>query len=157
MKVAILVCCEEGMNIVQETIEVLESFTVSCDVFVLLDYGNVQKTVELVRNIERNDYEVIVVADKMATPLPGIVSAYTTLPVIGVPIATALSGLDSLLSMCQLKPGMPVATMAINGGRNAALFVIAILALKDEQLKTKLIEYREDMKRKVLQENQQLF
>lgn len=89
--------------------------------------------------------------------MPGVIAAYTILPVIGVPIKTStLSGLDSLYSIVQMPKGIPVATVAINGSANAALLALEMIALKDADIKNKLIAYRRQMSSEVLQKNQRL-
>jgi 5-(carboxyamino)imidazole ribonucleotide mutase len=91
-------------------------------------------------------FEVIIAAAGMAAHLPGVVAAWTSLPVIGVPLAqgggTSVSGLDALLSIAQMPPGVPVGCMAVNGAKNAALFAAAILALKHEPVRAALAEFR---------------
>ena len=95
--------------------------------------------------------EIIIAGAGGAAHLPGVIAALTTLPVIGVPVKSkALNGLDSLLSIVQMPSGIPVATMAIDGARNAALYAVAILALKDEGLSAKLQEFRKAQSDKVL-------
>jgi 5-(carboxyamino)imidazole ribonucleotide mutase len=92
-----------------------------------------------------NGFEVVIAAAGMAAHLPGVVAAWTSLPVIGVPIASGssgVSGLDSLLSIAQMPPGIPVACMSVNGARNAALFAAAILALKHEKVREALESFR---------------
>lgn len=96
---------------------------------------------------EENKIQVIIAGAGGAAHLPGMLASFTTLPVVGVPInATALNGMDSLLSIVQMPKGIPVATMAIDNAANAALFSLRILGLNDHQLRSKLIEYRENMK-----------
>jgi 5-(carboxyamino)imidazole ribonucleotide mutase len=104
-----------------------------------------ERTVELVKKAEKNGVKVIIAAAGMAAHLPGVVASHTTLPVIGVPLpGSALSGMDSLLSIAQMPAGIPVACMAVgsHGARNAALMAAEILALSDDDLRSKLIEYR---------------
>ena len=93
----------------------------------------------------------------MAAALPGVIAAHTTLPVIGVPINSgALMGVDALYSMVQMPPGVPVATMAVNGGQNAALFAAEVLALTDAKLAGKLDDYKKKSAAKVTQANEVL-
>lgn len=107
-------------------------------------------TIQLVRNAEKDGVKIIIAAAGMAAHLPGFIASNTVLPVIGVPLAgSALSGADSLLSIVQMPAGVPVATMAIgaHGAKNAALLAVEILALSDDVLKAKLIEYRKELER----------
>lgn len=104
-----------------------------------------ERTVKLVKEAEKEGVRVVIAAAGMAAHLPGIVASHTTLPVIGVPLpGSALSGMDSLLSIVQMPAGIPVACMAVgsHGARNAALLAIEILSLSDDVLKRKLVEYR---------------
>ena len=95
--------------------------------------------------------EIIIAGAGGAAHLPGVIAAYTTLPVIGIPVKSkALNGLDSLLSIVQMPSGIPVATMAIDGARNAALYAVSILALHDDALASKLKQFRQQQSDKVL-------
>jgi len=99
--------------------------------------------------------DVISAAAGMAAHLPGVIAAFTTLPVIGVPIkAACLEGMDALLAMVQMPSGIPVATVAINGAKNAAILALQILALSNPELRTKLKVMKENMKLEVLKKNE---
>ncbi|OGC94813.1 MAG: 5-(carboxyamino)imidazole ribonucleotide mutase [candidate division Zixibacteria bacterium RBG_16_53_22] len=106
------------------------------------------RTIELVKQSERDGVKIIIAAAGMAAHLPGVIASHTLLPVIGVPLAgSALGGVDSLLSVVQMPAGIPVATMAVgsHGARNAAVLAVEILALSDPNLKVKLEEYRREL------------
>ena len=92
----------------------------------------------------------------MAAHLGGVIASMTTLPVIGVPIKSSLEGLDSLLSIVQMPPGIPVATVGINGAMNAAILAVQILALSDESLDRKFAQYKSDLKNKITKANAEL-
>ena len=92
----------------------------------------------------------------MAAHLPGVIAAMTVLPVIGVPIKASLEGLDSLLAIVQMPPGIPVATVGINGAQNAAILAAEILALSDPELQQKMIAFKEELKTKVVKANEEL-
>lgn len=101
--------------------------------------------------------KVIIAAAGMAAALPGVIAANTTLPVIGVPIkGSVLDGMDALYSIIQMPPGIPVATVAINGVMNAAILAVEILALSDEDLATKAVAYKESLKNKIVKANEEL-
>ena len=110
-------------------------------------HRNPAKVQQFVASAQDNGFEVIIGAAGMAAHLPGVIAAWTPLPVIGIPVAqsggTAVSGLDSLLSIVQMPPGVPVACMAINGAKNAAIFAAEILALKHDDVRAKLTAFRE--------------
>ncbi|HKL41109.1 MAG TPA: AIR carboxylase family protein, partial [Clostridia bacterium] len=100
--------------------------------------------------------EVIIAGAGMAAHLPGVIAAMTTLPVIGVPINASLDGMDSLLAIVQMPPGIPVATVGINGAQNAGILAAQILASGDENLKKILKEYKENLKTKIVKANTEL-
>jgi 5-(carboxyamino)imidazole ribonucleotide mutase len=100
--------------------------------------------------------KVIVAAAGMAAHLPGVIASMTTLPVIGVPINSSLDGIDALLAIVQMPPGIPVATVGINGAANAALLAVQILATNEEKLQKKLILYKEELKKKIINANNDL-
>ena len=99
---------------------------------------------------------VIIAAAGMAAHLPGVIAASTTVPVIGVPIKGMLDGLDAMLSIIQMPPGIPVATVGVNGALNAAILAAEMLALSDEVLAAKLCAYKEGLKEKIVKANQEL-
>ena len=92
----------------------------------------------------------------MAAHLPGVIAAMTVLPVIGVPIKASLEGLDSMLAILQMPPGIPVATVSINGAQNAAILAAEILAVSDQDLYNKMLAFKEDLKTKVVNANEEL-
>ncbi|MBO6059686.1 MAG: AIR carboxylase family protein, partial [Bacteroidaceae bacterium] len=98
----------------------------------------------------------IIAGAGMAAALPGVIAASTTLPVIGVPIKGMLDGLDAMLSIIQMPPGIPVATVGVNGAQNAGILAAEMLALGDEVLAIKLKAYKEDLKQKIVKANQDL-
>ena len=101
--------------------------------------------------------KVIIAGAGMAAALPGVIAASTTLPVIGVPVkGSALDGMDAVLSMLQMPPGIPVATVAINGALNAAILAVQMLALSDDALAARLAEYKENLKQKIVKANAEL-
>ena len=92
----------------------------------------------------------------MAAHLPGVIAAMTPVPVIGVPINASLSGFDSILAILQMPPGIPVATVAVDGAMNAAILAVQMMATGDEELMNKLVEYKESLKQKIVKANQDL-
>ena len=121
-----------------------------------LKIASAHRTPEKVREIVKNsEADVFIAIAGLAAALPGVIAAETTKPVIGVPVESKLGGLDSLLSIVQMPPGIPVASVGIDRGENAALLAIEILALKDEGLKVKLENYRKKMKEKIEENNKE--
>ncbi len=100
--------------------------------------------------------KVIIAGAGMAAHLPGVIAAMTPLPVIGVPINASLSGFDSLLAILQMPPGIPVATVAVDGAMNAAILAVQMMATGDETLMQKLVDYKEGLKQKIVKANQEL-
>lgn len=131
--------------------ETLGEFGIAYEKKVLSAHRNPGPLADYVRSARENGFDIIIAGAGGAAHLPGVIAALTTLPVIGVPVKSkALNGLDSLLSIVQMPSGIPVATMAIDGAKNAALYAIAILALSDSTLKEKLEDFREKQSEKVL-------
>lgn len=100
--------------------------------------------------------KVIIAGAGMAAALPGVIAAGTTLPVIGVPIKGMLDGLDAMLSIIQMPPGIPVATVGVNGAQNAAILAVEMLALADGELAARLVAYKESLKQKIVKANEEL-
>jgi len=135
----------EYAKICQEQLAVLG---ITGDIQVSSAHRDPQKTGELTGQAEKKGYEVIVAMAGLSAALPGVAAAHSDLPVIGVPIPAALEGLDSLLSIVQMPPGIPVAAVAIGkpGAKNAAVLAARILALKHSDVKEALIRHRESLK-----------
>ena len=108
------------------------------------------------RGAKERGIRVIIAAAGMAAALPGVIAASTTLPVIGVPIKGMLDGLDAMLSIIQMPPGIPVATVGVNGAQNAAILAAEMLALSDEALAERLRHYKESLKQKIVKANKEL-
>lgn len=151
MKVAIIMGSASDRDVMAPAWETLEEFGIQYEKKVLSAHRNPGPLADYVRAAEDDGFSVIIAGAGGAAHLPGVIAALTTLPVIGVPVKSkALNGLDSLLSIVQMPSGIPVATMAIDGSRNAALYAIAILALNDPDLATRLKEFRKRQSDKVL-------
>ena len=108
------------------------------------------------RSEEGLGIKVIIAAAGMAAHLCGVIASMTTVPVIGVPINSTLDGMDALLAIVQMPPGIPVATVGINGALNAGILAVQMLAVGDEQLQDKLAAYKEDLKKKIVKANEEL-
>lgn len=131
--------------------DILQQFGVEFEKSVISAHRAPQKTYEYASTAAKRGLKVIIAGAGGAAHLPGVVAAMTTLPVIGVPVkSNALNGLDSLLSMVQMPSGIPVATMAINGAKNAGLMAVSILALSNPELAVKLEEFRKKQTEQVL-------
>ena len=145
-KVAILMGSDSDLPIVEKAFAVLDSFGVEYTARVLSAHRTPVETAAFVSSAEENGYGVVLAAAGMAAHLAGACAANTTLPVIGIPVkGGAMDGLDALLVTVQMPSGIPVATVAINGAKNAAVLAAQILAVADDELAAKLDQARVDM------------
>lgn len=152
MKVGVLMGSTSDLGVMSGAIAILEEFGVECEKRVLSAHRTPQALEEYVKGARERGVAAIIAGAGGAAHLAGVVAAFTTLPVIGVPIKSrSLEGLDSLLSMVQMPSGIPVATVGIDGAKNAALLAIAIMAVTDEDMKVKLDEFRAEQAKKVLE------
>ncbi len=150
MKAAILMGSDSDWPILKPAAELLKEFGIETEVVVASAHRTPGKVREFVLAAPDRGVGVFIVAAGAAAHLAGVVASYTTLPVIGVPInATPLNGMDALLSTVQMPSGVPVATMAVNGAKNAAIFAAEIFSVADGDLRKKLAAYREKMVRDV--------
>ena len=153
-KVGILMGSDSDLPIVEKGIEVLKAYEVPIEVHVYSAHRTPLEAEEFAKNARNNGFGVIICAAGMAAHLAGVIAAGTTLPVIGIPCSSkVLDGMDSLLSTVMMPPGIPVATVGINGAKNAALLAIQILSIEDETLAVKLAKEREDNKKVILEKS----
>jgi len=139
-KVAVIIGSESDAEQGEKAVQMLQEFGIPCELNVISAHRNPERLASYVTN---GDADVYICVAGLAAALPGAVAAQTIKPVIGVPKDVKLGGLDSLLSIVQMPTGVPVATVAIDGARNAALLAVEILALNDKELERRLHEYRE--------------
>lgn len=133
--------------IMKPAVELLKEFGVEVDVIVASAHRTPAKVHEYAESARENGIGVIIAAAGAAAHLAGVIASYTTLPVIGVPVnATPLNGLDALLSTVQMPSGIPVATMAVNGAKNAAVFALEIFGARDDAVAKQLEAYREKLR-----------
>jgi 5-(carboxyamino)imidazole ribonucleotide mutase len=157
MRVAVVMGSLSDLSKVEPGIQILKKYGVKCDVRCLSAHRTINELEEFIKEVNANGTEAIIAAAGMAAALPGVIAAYTTLPVIGVPIKSdALDGMDALLAIAQMPPGIPVATVAINGSVNAAVLAAQIMATKSKELQKKLKEYKQELEEKVEKKNAQL-
>lgn len=155
--VGIVMGSDSDLSIMQKAAEVLKDFSVGYEMRILSAHRVPNKLKEFISESEKKGIKVFIAGAGLAAHLPGVVAAYTTLPVIGVPLKSgALNGFDSLLSIVQMPPGVPVATVAIDGSKNAALLALQILATKEELIAEKLRNYKKEMEETVLQKDSEL-
>lgn len=154
MKVAIIMGSTSDLNKVEPAINILKDYGVAVNVRCLSAHRAHLGLSNFIKETETDGTEVIITAAGMAAALPGVVASQTVLPVIGVPISGAtLDGMDALLSIVQMPSGIPVATVAINGSKNAAYLALQIMAIKHESIKEKLLVYRKEMEVQAMEAN----
>lgn len=148
MKVMIFLGSDSDFEVIEDALKVLKEFGVPFGLEVTSAHRSPERTVGLVKEAEKQGVEVFIAVAGKAAHLAGVVAAHTVRPVIGVPVeSAALAGLDALFSTVQMPKGIPVATMALgkHGGSNAALLAVEILALGNDALRQKLLDYRAKM------------
>lgn len=146
MKVAVLMGSANDREVMHKAVEILERFGVEAEEHVMSAHRTPDVVAEFSRNARERGYGAIVCGAGMAAHLAGAVAAQTTLPVVGVPLASgALNGVDALYSTVQMPTGIPVATVAVNGAANAAVLVVEMLAVRDDDLAEKLAAYRKEL------------
>ncbi len=156
-KAAIVMGSDSDYPKLEGCIRLLKQFEVEVEVLVCSAHRTPDKASDFAKNAEENGIDVIIGAAGKAAHLPGVLAAYTSLPVIGVPIkSSTMDGLDSLLSIVQMPAGIPVATVAIDGGDNAALLAVQILSTGYYFLKDKMKEYKKKMAERVIEKNNAL-
>lgn len=157
MKIAIVMGSDSDFPIVEKGLKILNDFGVEVDVRVISAHRTPFMALEFSKNAEDNGYELIIGAAGKAAHLPGVLAGCTPLPVIGLPIKSSeLDGIDALFAIVQMPPGVPVATVAINGAENAALLAVQILSVKYPELRSKFKEYKEQMAQKVVDKDKKI-
>lgn len=156
MKISIIMGSKSDYPKLEEGIELIKEFGIETEVRALSAHRTPKQLMTFLNEIE-NDTDVIIAAAGKAAHLPGVIASHTLIPVVGLPIkSSTLDGLDSLLSIVQMPKGIPVATVTIDLGLNAALMAIQIMSIKYPELKQKLKSYRIEMEAKVLEDDEKL-
>jgi len=146
MKIQIILGSKSDMPVAEKAEKILKQFTIDYDISI----ASAHRTPEVVKKlVEENDADVFIGVAGLAAALPGSIAAHTIKPVIGVPVSGKIN-LDSILSIVQMPPGVPVAAVGLDRGDNAALLALEILALRDETLKKEMNHYRKEMKKKAI-------
>ena len=151
MKVAVIMGSKSDLPVLKPAIDTLKDFGIEVEAHIMSAHRTPELAADFAKNAKDKGVEVIIAEDGKAAHLAGVIAGHTILPVIGLPIkSSTMDGLDSLLSTVQMPEGIPVATVAINGGKNAALLAVQILALKYDTLSDLLYKFKEDMQLKVV-------
>ena len=157
MKAAIIMGSTSDLAKVEPAIEILKDKGIEVKVRCLSAHRASKQLSEFIEEINNDGTEVVITAAGMAAALPGVVAAQTVLPVIGVPLSgSVLDGQDALYSIVQMPPGIPVATVAINGGKNAAWLALEIIAVKHPEIKEKLLTERKAMQDAAIKANEEI-
>jgi 5-(carboxyamino)imidazole ribonucleotide mutase len=144
------------MKVMDAAAKLLDELEIPFELNALSAHRTPEKVEEFATTAGSRGIKVIIAGAGMAAHLPGVVAAMTPLPVIGVPINASLDGMDSLLAIVQMPPGIPVATVGINGARNAAILAVQILATADETIAKKVVTFKKNLKEKIVKANEEL-
>ena len=155
-KVSIIMGSTSDMPVMEAACKFFDEMEIPFEVNALSAHRTPDEVVEFAKKAHTRGIEVIIAGAGMAAALPGVIAANTTLPVIGVPIAATLSGMDALLAIVQMPPGIPVATVSINGAMNAAILAVEMLALADADLAARFAIYKEGLKKKIVKADEEL-
>ena len=155
-KVSIIMGSTSDLPVMEKAAAVLNDFCIPFEINALSAHRTPAEVEDFARNAQGRGIEVIIAGAGMAAHLPGVIAAMTPVPVVGVPIKASLDGTDALLAMVQMPPGIPVATVAINGAMNAGILAAQMLAVGDSGLKEKILGFKESLKKKIVDANKEL-
>ena len=154
--VSIIMGSTSDLPVMEKAAKFLDDMEVPFELQALSAHRTPSEVEAFAREAEGRGLKVIIAAAGMAAALPGVIAAQTTVPVIGVPIKGMLDGLDALLSIVQMPPGIPVATVGVNGAQNAAVLACEMLALTDETLAARMRNYKKSLAQKIVKANEEL-
>jgi len=154
--VAIIMGSTSDLPVMNKAAGFLDEMEIPFEMNALSAHRTPQEVEHFAKNAKQRGIKVIIAAAGMAAHLPGVIASMTTLPVIGVPINSSLDGMDALLAIVQMPPGIPVATVGINGSLNAAILALQILSTDNPALQEKLASYKENLKSKIVKANEEL-
>lgn len=155
-KVSIIMGSTSDLGVMEGAAKILDEFEIPFEINALSAHRTPEEVEKFAKGAKDRGIQVIIAGAGMAAHLPGVIAAMTPLPVIGVPIRASLDGWDAMLAILQMPPGIPVATVAINGANNAGILAVQILALGDETIMTKFIQFKENLKEKIVKANREL-
>ena len=155
--VSIIMGSTSDLPVMEKACQFLEEMEIPFEVNALSAHRTPSEVSEFARNAHQRGIQVIIAGAGMAAALPGVIAAETPLPVIGVPIkGSVLEGMDATFAIMQMPPGIPVATVAINGAQNAAVLALQIMAVSNPDLQAKVIAYKQGLKKKIVKANEEL-
>jgi 5-(carboxyamino)imidazole ribonucleotide mutase len=144
------------LDVMAKAAQLLDEFEISFEMNALSAHRTPDEVEKFARSAKDRGVKVIIAGAGMAAHLPGVIAAMTPLPVIGVPINAGMAGFDSVLSIVQMPPGIPVATVAVNGAMNAAILAVQMMATGDPKLMQQMIDYKQSLKQKIVKANKEL-
>lgn len=154
--VSIIMGSTSDMPVLEKAAKLLDEFEIPFEINALSAHRTPQEVTDFANNASKRGLKVIIAAAGMAAHLPGVIAAQTTVPVIGVPIKSTFEGMDALLAIVQMPPGIPVATVGINAGLNAAILAVQMLSLTDERIAARFAEYKQGLAKKIVKANEDL-
>jgi 5-(carboxyamino)imidazole ribonucleotide mutase len=154
--VSIIMGSTSDLPVMEKTAQVLEEFRIPFEMNALSAHRTPREVAEFAEGAASRGIKVIIAAAGMAAHLPGVIASMTPVPVIGVPIKASLEGLDSVLSIIQMPPVIPVAAVGINAAQNAGILAVQIIGAGDEDIMKEVIKYKESLKKKIVEANEEL-
>ncbi len=154
--VSIIMGSTSDLPVMKDAAKILDDFQIPFEINALSAHRTPEEVEKFARSASDRGIRVIIAAAGMAAHLPGVIAAMTTIPIIGVPINASLDGWDSILSILQMPPGIPVATVGVNAARNAGILAAQILSVGNPELTEKLIQFKDSLKEKIVKANQDL-
>jgi 5-(carboxyamino)imidazole ribonucleotide mutase len=154
--VSIIMGSTSDLPVMEKAAEILNNFRIPFEMNALSAHRTPEEVEKFSKNAESRGIKVIIAAAGMAAHLPGVIASMTPIPVIGVPIKASLEGLDSILSILQMPPGIPVATVGINAAQNAGILAAQIIATGDKEIMAEVVKYKESLKKKIVDANEEL-
>ena len=155
-KVSIIMGSTSDLPVMEKAAQVLNDFRIPFEMNALSAHRTPDEVEKFAKSAASRGIKVIIAAAGMAAHLPGVIAAMTPLPVIGVPIKASLEGLDSIFSILQMPPGIPVATVGVNAAQNAGILAVQIIASGDNELLNEVVKFKENLKKKIVEANEEL-
>lgn len=154
--ISIIMGSTSDLKIMEKAANILEEMEIPFELQALSAHRTPDEVADFAKGVKKRGVKVIIAGAGMAAHLPGVIASMTTIPVIGVPINASLDGMDALLAIVQMPPGIPVASVGINNATNAALLATQILSFTDENINKKVEEYKSNLKNKIVRANEDL-
>jgi 5-(carboxyamino)imidazole ribonucleotide mutase len=154
--VSIIMGSTSDLPVMEGAAKILNDFRIPFEMNALSAHRTPEEVEKFAKGASSRGIKVIIAAAGMAAHLPGVIASMTPVPVIGVPIKASLEGLDSILSILQMPPGIPVATVGINASQNSGILAAQIIATGDESIMNEIVKYKESLKKKIVQANEEL-